>query len=419
MGSSVERFAGILLEAARGLGDHQGVRSRARAVLAAACSIHFVHDGFSDILYVLLPLWATEFRLTFAQVGMIRTAYSGGMAAFQIPAGLLAERWGERRLLAAGTAITALGFIAVGTVGGFLALLSVLLVAGIGSGVQHPLSSSLVSRAYETGPRRAALGTYNFSGDIGKVVVPAAVALAATFIGWRTASMAYGVIGVFAAFGILGVLARLTPEMPATDDRSAPAATAAAGWGIRDARGFVALTAIGMIDNATRTGFLTFLPFALIAKGSSVAGVGTALALLFAGGAVGKFVCGIVAERLGVIRTVVLTEAATTLCIVSILAAPLPVALAMMPVMGVALNGTSSVLYGTVADLVTAERRSRAYGLYYTVTIATSALSPSVYGLVGDVAGVSTTLVIVAVVVLATIPLCLALRASVAEPVVS
>ena len=388
-------------------------------MLAAACSIHFVHDGFSDILYVLLPLWATEFRLTFAQVGMIRTAYSGGMAAFQIPAGLLAERWGERRLLAAGTAITALGFIAVGTVGGFLALLSVLLVAGIGSGVQHPLSSSLVSKAYETGRRRAALGTYNFSGDIGKVVVPAAVALAATVVGWRTASMAYGVIGVFAALGILGVLARLTPEMPDTDDRSAQTATAAAGWGIRDARGFVALTAIGMIDNATRTGFLTFLPFALIAKGSSVAGVGTALALLFAGGAVGKFVCGIVAERLGVIRTVVLTEAATTLCIVSILAAPLPVALAIMPVMGVALNGTSSVLYGTVADLVTAERRSRAYGLYYTVTIATSALSPSVYGLVSDVAGVSTTLVIVAVVVLATIPLCLALRASVAEPAVS
>src|SRR2546422_3871232 len=101
MGPSVERFAGILLEAAGGLGDHQGVRSRARAVLAAACSIHFVHDGFSDILYVLLPIWANEFRLTFAQVGIIRTAYSGGMAAFQIPAGLLAERWGERRLLAA------------------------------------------------------------------------------------------------------------------------------------------------------------------------------------------------------------------------------------------------------------------------------------------------------------------------------
>ncbi|PYN43876.1 MAG: MFS transporter [Candidatus Rokuibacteriota bacterium] len=380
--------------------------------------MHFVHDGFSDILYVLLPIWANEFRLTFAQVGIIRTAYSGGMAAFQIPAGLLAERWGERRLLAAGTAVTACGFIAAGAVGGFLSLLLVLLIAGLGSGVQHPLSSSLVSKAYETGPRRAALGTYNFSGDLGKVAVPAAVALAAVAVGWRTASVAYGVIGLVAAATILGVLSRLTRGMSEAVDRarSQEPVAASSGWGIRDPRGFQALTAIGMIDNATRTGFLTFLPFALIAKGSSVAGVGTALALLFAGGAVGKFACGLVAERLGVIRTVVLTEAATALGILALIPSPLPVALAILPLMGVALNGTSSVLYGTVADLVTAERRSRAYGLYYTVTIMSSALAPSVYGLIGDVAGVPATLVVVSALVLTTIPLCLVLRASVAEP---
>jgi len=394
------------------------VKSRARAVLAAACSIHFVHDGFSDILYVLLPIWASEFALTFAQVGIIRTAYSGGMAAFQIPAGLLAERWGERRLLAAGTAVTACGFIAAGMVGGFLSLVLVLLIAGLGSGVQHPLSSSLVSKAYETGPRRAALGTYNFSGDLGKVAVPAAVAFAALVVGWRTAAAAYGVIGLVAAAAIFGILARLTTGMsePAVDERTKAPLAAQSGWGIRDLRGFQALTAIGMIDNATRTGFLTFLPFALIAKGSSVAGVGTALALLFAGGAVGKFACGLVAERLGIIRTVVLTEAATALGILVLIPSPLPVALAVLPLMGVALNGTSSVLYGTVADLVAADRRSRAYGLYYTVTIMSSALALSVYGLLSDLAGVSTTLVVVSALVLTTIPLCLVLRASVAEP---
>ncbi len=394
------------------------MKSRARAVLAAACSIHFVHDGFSDILYVLMPIWANEFRLTFVQVGIIRTVYSGAMAAFQIPAGLLAERWGERRLLAAGTAVTACGFIAAGLVGGFLSLLAVLLIAGLGSGVQHPLSSSLVSKAYETGPRRAALGTYNFSGDLGKVAVPAAVAFAALVVGWRTASALYGMIGLVAAAAILGVLARLGADMTAAvaDARPQEPVAVRSGWGIRDARGFRALTAIGMIDNATRTGFLTFLPFALIAKGSSVAGVGTGLALLFAGGAVGKFTCGLVAERIGVIRTVVLTEAATALGILALIPSPLPVALALLPLMGVALNGTSSVLYGTVADLVTADRRSRAYGLYYTVTIMSSALAPSVYGLIGDLTSVSTTLVVVAALVLTTIPLCLVLRPSVAEP---
>jgi MFS family permease len=394
------------------------VKSRARAVLAAACSIHFVHDGFSDILYVLLPIWAAEFRLTLAQVGIIRTVYSGAMAAFQIPAGLLAERWGERRLLAAGTAVTACGFIVAGLVGGFVSLLAVLLIAGLGSGVQHPLSSSLVSKAYETGPRRAALGTYNFSGDLGKVAVPAAVAFAALVVGWRKASAAYGVVGLAAALAILGVLGRLAAGVPeaVAGARSPESAAGQSGWGIRDLRGFQALTAIGMIDNATRTGFLTFLPFALIAKGSSVAGVGTALALLFAGGAAGKFACGLVAERLGVIRTVVLTEAATALGILALIPSPLPVALAILPLMGVALNGTSSVLYGTVADLVSADRRSRAYGLYYTVTIMSSALAPSIYGVIGDLTSVSTTLVVVATLVLTTIPLCLLLRASVAEP---
>ena len=392
------------------------MKTRARAVLATAAGTHFVHDGFSDILYVLLPLWAQEFRLGLTQVGMIRTAYSGAMAAFQLPAGLLAERWGERRLLATGTAVTACGFVAAGAwAGGFASLLGLLLIAGLGSGVQHPLSSSLVSKTYETGARRAALGTYNFSGDVGKVVVPAAVALATTLVGWRAAAAGYGLLGLAAAAAIVLLLTRLAAGA-APDAAARAAARGGNGWGIRDARGFQALTAIGMIDNATRTGLLTFLPFALIAKGTTVAGVGTALALVFAGGALGKFVCGLAAERVGVIRTVVLTEGATALGIVAVVAAPLPVALAVLLPLGIALNGTSSVLYATVADLVAADRRSRAYGLYYTLTVGASATAPTLYGVLGDAVGVTATLLTVAVIVLVTIPLCLVLRASVAEP---
>jgi hypothetical protein len=157
-------------------------------------------------------------------------------------------------------------------------------------------------------------------------------------------------------------------------------------------------------------------PFALIAKGATVAGIGTALALLFAGGAAGKFACGLLAERVGVIRTVVLTEAATAAGILAVLATPLPAALGALLPMGIALNGTSSVLYGTVADLVMPERRSRAYGLYYTLSVGASSLAPAAYGLVSDAAGVSVTLTIIAGFVLVTIPLCLALRPAVTAP---
>ena len=384
------------------------MRNRARAVLGAVSSIHFLHDGFSETLYVFLPLWAREFGLSFVQVGLIRTAYTGGMSAFQIPAGFLAERWGERRLLAAGTLVTACGFIAAGWAGGFVPLLILLLAAGLGSGVQHPLSSSIVSKAYETGNRRTALGTYNFSGDVGKAGVAAAIGLLAGAIGWRAAGATYGVLGVAAALAIVPLLSRLGAG--AREIRTEADGPAPPGWGIRDGRGFSALCAIGMVDNATRTGFLTFMPFILIAKDLRVGGVGLAFALVFIGGATGKFVCGLVADRFGVIRTVVLTEVATTVLVLVVVAAPLPVAMAVLIPLGIALNGTSSVLYGTVADLVASERRSRAYALYYSLTIGASAVAPTVWGIVSDGAGVPTTLTLVALVVLVTIPLCLLLR---------
>ena len=391
------------------------MKSRPRAVLLAASTIHFLHDGFSETLYVFLPLWASEFGLSFSQVGLIRTAYTGGMSAFQIPAGFLAERFGERRILALGTAATALGFIVAGWAGGFVSLLALLLCAGLGSGVQHPLSSSIVSRAYEDGRRRTALGTYNFSGDLGKAGVAAAIGILAGLVGWRAAGATYGVLGVVVALAIVPLLSRLGAG--AVEPRDVDEHARASGWGIRDRRGFSALCAIGMIDNATRTGFLTFMPFILMAKGLGVGGVGLAFALVFAGGATGKFVCGVVADRVGVIRTVVITEAATTAFILAVVSAPLPIALAVLIPLGVALNGTSSVLYGTVADLVSSERRSRAYGLYYTVSVGASALAPTVWGLVGDAGGVPLALRLVAVVVLATIPLCVVLRPAVAVPV--
>jgi MFS transporter, FSR family, fosmidomycin resistance protein len=385
----------------------------ARAVLATAALTHVLHDGFSDALYVLLPLWATEFSLTLTGVGVLKAVYTAGMALSQIPAGLLAERWGERRLLVVGTAVTALGYLAVAvSANGMLPLVALLLVAGLGSGVQHPLASSLVSRAYETGPRRAALGTYNFAGDLGKIAVPAAVALTASVAGWHVATAGYALLGLGGALLIALVLARLGAGT--VDVATKEVGIGAGGWGIRDARGFQALSAIGMIDTATRTALLTFLPFLLLSKGLTVAGLGLALAVLFAGGAAGKFVCGLVAERVGIVRTVILTELATACGIATVALGPLTVALGVLLPLGIALNGTSSALYATVADLVAPERRARAYGLYYTLVVGASAVAPLAYGALGDAVGILATLLVTSAVVVLTVPLCLVLRGALA-----
>jgi MFS family permease len=391
---------------------------RARATLAASCLVHFLHDGCSDLLYPLFPVWAREFSLSFAQVGLLRTAYSGSLALFQVPAGFLAERWGEARVLSAGTFLTAVGFLCLGTAGGFVPLLVFLILGGLGSGTQHPLSAALVSRAFEAGKSRVALGTYNFSGDLGKVTWPALVALVTASAGWRTAVQGMGLFALAAAIGTFLVLTTLTRQPSGAPPRSAggPDGT---GWGIRHRLGFGLLSTIHGIDNGSRTVFLTYLPFLLIGKGAGIDLMGLAFGCTFAGGATGKFVCGVVSERLGIIRTVLLTEAATGLGIFLLLALPLQPALFLLPVLGVALNGTSSVLYGTVPELVVPERRSRVYGLFYTIGIGAGALAPPVFGLLSDWAGVPVTMAVLAGVILTTLPLAQLLRPIVEVPAVS
>jgi FSR family fosmidomycin resistance protein-like MFS transporter len=143
---------------------------------------------------------------------------------------------------------------------------------------------------------------------------------------------------------------------------------------------------------------------------SAIAVVGVALALVFAGGAAGKLVCAHLGVRYGVLATVVLTEVLTAAGIAALLPLPLWACLMLLPIVGVALNGTSSVLYGSVPELVAPERQARAFGVFYTATIGSGAIAPAIYGLFSDSFGVPVTMLLIATVVLATLPLALVLK---------
>lgn len=390
--------------------------SNPRRTLVVGGFAHFVHDGFTDCIYVLLPLWAAAFALNHAEVGTLKMVMTGTLAAAQVPAGIIAERYGERVVLTIGTVLAGVGYILLGWAGGFLGLVGFLGVAGVGCATQHPLVSSIISRAYAGAGRRAALGTYNFTGDLGKVAAPAAVAACAATYGWPSSTIAYGAFAVLSAV-VVFVLLPKSPT-PISEPEPAPASVPSediaqqTGWGIVDPRGYATLAAIGMIDSGVRLGFLTFVPFLLIEKGAAVETLGVALALVFAGGAAGKLVCGHIAERVGILKTVILTEAATGALMVTIIALPLESTLFVLPVFGVALNGTSSVLYGTVGDFVDGARQARAYGLFYTLGIGAGAVAPILFGIVSDLWNVRVALMAIAVSVVFILPLCQPLRSS-------
>ncbi|MBI4276121.1 MAG: MFS transporter [Rhizobiales bacterium] len=393
----------------------EGGKHARRRAFGVACGAHALHDGYTDLIYVMLPVWQAEFGLSYAAVGLLRGLFAGTMASFQIPSGLLAERLGAPLVLAGGTALAALGYCLAGASAGFVMLLIALFIGGLGASTQHPIASALVARAFSDVHSLKALGGYNFAGDLGKMTLPAAVALMLTVLPWRPALAIAGALGFAAAVIIFLLMPRYGTEQHLAPDAAANE-TASIAPKPRNRRWFPTLLFIGVLDSATRMGFLTFLPFMLEAKGASLPTIGLALTLVFAGGAVGKLACAFIGARIGTIAIVCLTEVMTAGLILALLPMPLEATVIALPVLGIALNGTSSVLYGSVPDLVDADRRTRAFGIFYTGTIGAGAVAPVLYGLVGDAFGVNGAVVTLAVVVLVTVPLVLSLKSAFAAP---
>lgn len=369
----------------------------ARRTLVVCGGAHALHDGFTDLLNVLYPLLQSQFGLSYGAIGALKTCYSGAMATGQIPSGHLAERFGGVRILAIGTMLIAAGYCLAGLSGSLYGVIAGLLLAGLGASTQHPIGSSLVAAAYH-GPRsRTALGTYNFTGDVGKVLLPALFALVAAALGWQQALV------VMAALAVLGAGIILASLKPIVTHGTTESAKAVAGqdrpWA------YWLLFSIHIADDLVRTGFLIFLPFLLRDKGADLPTIGLGLSLMFAGGAAGKLVMGWVGQKLGVVPSVLLTEIATTLLILAALPLPLDFALLLLPVVGLMLNGTSSVLYGTIPEFVSPEKRTHAFAVFYTGGSVAGATGPLLFGLLGDAIGLTTALAVVACVALTTVPM--------------
>ncbi|MET0504117.1 MAG: hypothetical protein ABWZ85_02230, partial [Luteibacter sp.] len=294
------------------------------------------------------------------------------MGGLQIPADRALRGVSPRAALILSTLLAALGFLVMALPLGFAGLCVGLVVAGIGSSIQHPRGSMLVTDTYGAASRRP-LGIYNFSGDLGKAALPALVAVLLPAIAWRP------VLGMMALLGVALAIAlvRLAPAV----------AVARVGGATKTARGgrggFGILTTIGALDTATRMGYLLFLPFLVHGKGGGSPTVGIALAMLFIGGALGKATCGWLGDRLGVIGSVMLTELATAVLIAATLSTSLTPTLILLPLLGIVMNGTSSVLYVTVPQLPEGDT-GRAFAVFYTSVIGAGGLAPIFYGTLAD-----------------------------------
>ncbi len=379
---------------------------RRRRTLAFASATHVWSDLFYALLIPLLPIMREDpaLDLSYTEVGLLRTGFGTASVVLQVPAGFLAERWEEFWLLIAGNIWVGAGFLLMAALTSFVPLLAATVLGGLGGGTQHPLATSMVSRAYRDEGHSAAVGTVNFAGDIGKLLAPLVVVIG---LGWRSTMRLVGAAGI--VFMALSMLTRRSVGPPRTDDAPVEGGSPSVRDAAAPARGLFALGSIGFMDAATRTAALTFVPFVLADRGAGTREVLILLTLLLAGGAAGKYGCGWLDDRYGSMGLVWWTKGVTALLLLAILVTPVVSAPALMLVLGFGLNGTSSVLYAAVARFAPRDRRATTYGYYYTVTEA-SAIAPLIYGRIADMTNLRVTMMVMAAATALILPASLLVR---------
>jgi len=376
-----------------------------RRALLFASAMHAWNDLFFALLVPLLPVIKEDLGLSFTEIGLLRSVFSGASAILQIPVGYFAENVGEFWLLVLGNVWVSLGLIGMGLSPTFPILLAMGFLGGLGGGAQHPLGSSMVSRAYDGGGRSTAVGTVNFAGDLGKMVAPLGALLAIPF-GWRAAVWSIGLAGL--VFMATSIPARRAVDIGRPQPRSRD--TVAEGRCKNPMGGFALLSLVGFLDSGIRGATLVFLPFIMDAKGLGIGEIGVLLVLLFAGGAAGKYVVGWLGERFRPVTLIWATKGMTAgLLVLSLAVSPMAL-VPLVVLLGLGLNGTSSVLYASVAELIPPHRRSRLYGYFYTTNETGTVLAPLVYGIIADLSSLNMTVMVMGAATLVILPVSLTLR---------
>jgi len=339
---------------------------------------------------VVLVSIAQEFGTSLFVLGVLANVLGFALGATALPAGFIADRIGERRLLILCCLVMGVASIAVGLSLNIYMLGTALAVLGLALGLYHPTGAAFVARV--ASQRGLAFGYVGIGGNIGQALGPLLAGIIASFLGWRAAYFVFAVPAFFlAAMFFLSLRTEThftkqsTPEVGAERPSLRP----------------VILPLVFIFGAQTLNGFIyrgavTFLPLYLSQRihlaflnldSVLIAGSFTAIALGFGVG--GQFFGGYLSERrrheglaLAIVLLVIplLVAVGNSEGLVLLTAAS---AFAFFHFMG------QPIFNCLVADYSPAEWRGRIFGLYYFCAFGLGSFSASILGYVADRLGIN------------------------------
>jgi MFS family permease len=421
------------------------VNSNDRAITALVMVAHAAVHTYEMTVPIFILRWLAEFDelalgvttvpVTTATVGVVVTVSYGLFGVGALPGGVLVDRLGSRRLIAACLFGMGLSYLLLGVAPSMLVVALALVLWGVAASVYHPAGLSLISKGVRE--RGTGLAYHGIAGNLGIGLGPLTAAVLLLFVDWRTVALALGapalLAALYAARASFDETAAVDPEPAAdggggdeasgddsgetaqnTGDSKADSGVDSLGEFLGESRRLLASTfalvfVVVMCSGLYYRGVLTFLPellrglpgFEAVAVGSllpesvrSLLGVpadgGQKLepatyfysALLLVG-VLGQYAGGKLSDRIPVEYGI--AGAFAALAVLAILFVPVT-GLGLVPlfalglVLGVALFVVQPLYQAAVAEYTPAGTRGLSYGFTYLGVFGVGALGGGIAG---------------------------------------
>ena len=368
--------------------------------LAHACS-HFSHL----LLPVMFPVFVQEFGWSYAQLGLLSTAFFVVSGIGQASAGFVVDRWGARPVMWACVALFVLACLAAASATGYNSMLLAAVLAGLGNCAFHPVDFTILNQRVSSPRLGYAFSVHGLTGNLGWAAAPVFLMGFTALAGWRAAYVAAGLLYV----GILLLLVlRKDLLLTAPRPRTPPGETPQSGLAF--ARQPVVWWCFGffLLSTVTLAVVQNFsVPILKALQNVSLETASMTLTAYMLCGAVGMLVGGFVAAQYprwsDRVVAVCMTCAAAcmALCASGLLGASATLVVLAATGFAVGVGGPSRDLM--IKKATPKGATGRVYGLVYSGLDIGFAISPLIFGVFMDRGWYAATLLGAAVVLLLSV----------------
>jgi MFS transporter, FSR family, fosmidomycin resistance protein len=269
--------------------------------MAALSGGHLAVDFASGSVPALIPFLTDRFRLSYALAGLLLLAATVSSSLVQPLFGFWSDRWGALWLIPGGVLLAAVGVAGAAVSPVYPLVVVLVFVGGLGVAAFHPEGAKFA--AYASGRKRASgMSYFNVGGNAGYALGAFVTGQLVVWLG-----LVGGLVAMAPVAAAAIMLARVSPRLTELKPASAVDGLSA-GEDRPGAMGLLA--AVIALRSVAWFTLLAFVPLWVIAHGHSKAAGSRLLFLMLLAGAVGTLALGPVADRVGLRRTLTITQAA-------------------------------------------------------------------------------------------------------------